>query len=62
MTEEAPRAFTVRQVADALQVPTKQVYALIHAGQLAVLPVGRHFRIPAHELDALLQSARRHVA
>lgn len=52
-----PRAFTVEQVAKALQVTNKQVYALIRHGDLQVLRVGRHYRIPDFELDRLLNTA-----
>lgn len=52
-----PRAYTVAQVAEALQLPDKQVYTLIHTGQLTALRCGRHYRIPDHELERLLHSA-----
>lgn len=50
-------AYTVAQVAELMQLNTKQVYALIHAGRLTAVPCGRHYRIPAHALDRLLHSA-----
>jgi excisionase family DNA binding protein len=56
MTDK-PRAYTVDQVAQLLQLPAKQVYALIHRRELAAIKVGRHFRIPAHALEELLHSA-----
>lgn len=52
-----PRAYTVVQVAEALQLNKGQVYALIQTGQLTALRCGRHYRIPDHELERLLHSA-----
>jgi excisionase family DNA binding protein len=62
MTADRPRAYTVVQVAELLQVPDKQVYALIHSGELTAVKVGRHYRIPDHALERLLHSADADVA
>jgi excisionase family DNA binding protein len=62
MNDERPRGYTVPQVAQLLQLPDKQVYALIHRGELAAVKVGRHFRIPDHALERLLHSADADVA
>lgn len=43
-------AWTVAEVAESLRVSDKQVYALLKAGELKYLPVGKHYRIPDEEL------------
>ena len=51
------RAYSVRQVAQLLHLPERQVYSLIHNGQLTAVRMGRHYRIPDHALERLLHSA-----
>lgn len=54
---DKPRAYTVVQVAELLQVADKQVYELIRTGSLAAVRIGKHYRIPDHALERLLRSA-----
>lgn len=56
------RAYTVEQVATALQLPKDQIYTLIHDGRLAALKAGKHFRIPDFEFERYLRSACADVA
>lgn len=51
-----PRAFTVEQIAEQLQLPRHQIYMAIHAGRLRAVRIGRHWRIPDHELERLLHA------
>lgn len=44
-------AYTAREVADAISVPVKQVYAMCRDGELPSFRVGKHLRIPAAALD-----------
>lgn len=52
-----PRAYTAAQVAEFLQLPVKQVYALIQRRELSAIKVGRHYRVPAAELERYLYRA-----
>ncbi len=56
------RGLTVAQVAEALQVNKKQVYELIHDGRIDYGRVGRHYRIPADQIDRVLRSGDRSAA
>lgn len=55
----AVRAYSVAQIAEALQLPDKQVYGLIHDGELAALRIGKHYRVTGEEFERYLQSGRR---
>lgn len=54
-----PRAYTIDQVAAQLQLPWRQVYDQVRAGRIAGFRIGKHWRIPDHELERLLHSADR---
>lgn len=54
MSTDPPRAYTVTQVARALQLPYKKTLQLIHTGEIRARRFGAHWRIPAHELERLL--------
>lgn len=51
------RGLSVQEVADALGVPDKQIYALVDAGEIGHVRIGRHIRVPDFELDRLLNKA-----
>jgi len=57
MTPLRPRAYTIGQVAELLQLPYRQVYNSVTEGRMAAFRFGRHWRIPDHELERLLHSA-----
>jgi excisionase family DNA binding protein len=61
-TTPKPRAYTIAQVAQLLQVPYRQIYNSVTEGRMNAFRVGRHWRIPDHELERLLHSADHHVA
>lgn len=48
---------TVKEAADFLRVNPKTIYALIAAGKLAAVRVGRVIRIPRAALDRLSSGA-----
>lgn len=51
------RGLSVLEVAAALGVPDEQVYALVHAGEIGHVRIGKHIRVPDFELDRLLNKA-----
>jgi len=48
---------TVPEVADRLRVQRMTVYRWIEDGKLPAMQIGKHYRIKASDLDALLESA-----
>jgi excisionase family DNA binding protein len=50
------RLLTVAEVAEQLGVSDKQIYAAVHAGELAFLP-GRTWRFRSHDVEAYLANA-----
>ncbi len=55
---EAPRVRTVDETAKLLRVNPRVIYGMIQRGELRGVKVGRLFRIPADEVEALLRGAR----
>ena len=55
----AIRALTVDEVAAALKVARRTVYALLHEGALAPVRVGRAFRIDEAELRRFVETGGR---
>lgn len=51
----APRAYTVAQVAAALQLPYKKTLRLVQDGVIHGRRFGQHWRIPDLELERLLR-------
>lgn len=51
------RGLSVLEVAATLGVSDEQVYALVHAGEIGHVRIGKHIRIPDFELDRLLSKA-----
>lgn len=49
---------TVPEVAERLRVRTMTIYRWIEAGKLPALQVGKHYRIRASDLEAMLESSR----
>ena len=46
--------YTVKQMAEMLQISLTTAYALIHSGQVRAVKVGAQYRIPAATLDELV--------
>jgi excisionase family DNA binding protein len=53
--ELEPRLLTVAQVASALSLSTKSVYKLLAAQELRGTRILRDIRVPAAEVDALIE-------
>lgn len=51
------RGFSVLEVATALGVSDEQIYTLVRRGEIGHVRIGRHIRIPDHELDRFLSKA-----
>ena len=51
------RGFSVLEVAAALGVSDEQIYKLVSEGGLGHIRVGKHIRVPDHELDRFLAKA-----
>ena len=49
---------TVPEVAGRLRVRTMTIYRWIEAGKLPALQVGKHYRIRAGDLEAMLEDSR----
>lgn len=49
---------TVPEVAQQLRVTTMTVYRWIDDGKLPAMQVGKHYRIRAIDLDAMLENSR----
>ena len=47
---------TVKEVARLLNVPAQEIYALISAGQLRAIRIGRAIRIPRRFLEEFVQA------
>lgn len=47
---------TPEQVADYLQLSPDYVYRLIRGNQLVASKIGRHYRIPKHDVEQFLQA------
>lgn len=54
----SPEILTPNQAADYLQVDRETVYRYIRSGQLIASKLGRSYRIPKANVDALLWAAR----
>lgn len=52
---EGPRALTVDQVAERLQIHRKTVERLLQDGKLHAIKVGRVWRVPLSSLEAYLR-------
>ena len=61
MFKEFPDILTVPQVAQALNVSTKAVYALVHANKLGWIRVGRSIKVPKFSLEEFVKTARNNV-
>lgn len=53
-TNIAPQLLTVREVAEALRVSTETIRRHVHDGTIRAVTIGRLIRIPAPELERLL--------
>ncbi|MCC7107057.1 MAG: helix-turn-helix domain-containing protein [Chloroflexi bacterium] len=53
-TDRAPEVMTPDQVAEYLQVDRETVYRYIRSGELTASKLGRHYRIPKPNVEALL--------
>ena len=49
---------TVPEIAERMRVRTMTVYRWIEAGKLPAVQVGKHYRVRASDLEAMLESAR----
>ncbi len=58
---EYPDILTVAQVAQALGIGLKAVYALVNNKQLGALRVGRTIKIPKFALEEYVKTARNNV-
>lgn len=50
-----PKAYTVNEVAQALQVSRNRIYDMVATGELPALRLGKTIRIPAEQLDQWIQ-------
>jgi excisionase family DNA binding protein len=53
-----PRAYSIAQVAERLEVSEQTVYRLIRAGRLSTVPHLSPLRVASHELDEFLIGKR----
>lgn len=60
--EPRPRAYTVAQIAAALQLPYKKTLRLVQTGEIRGHRFGQHWRIPDLELERLLRAMAGEVA
>ena len=56
---ERHEVLTVEETAKLLRVNPRAIYGMIHRGELRSIKVGRLFRIPAHQLEALLKKGEK---
>src|SRR5688572_19612136 len=56
--DRSPEIMTPNQAADYLQVDRETVYRYIRSGQLIASKLGRSYRIPRTNVDALLWATR----
>lgn len=61
MFKEFPDILTVPQVAQALNVSTKAVYALVRTQKLGCIRVGRTIKVPKFSLEEFVKTARNNV-
>ncbi|MBE6943763.1 MAG: helix-turn-helix domain-containing protein [Ruminococcaceae bacterium] len=61
MFREYPDILTVPQVAKALGVSTKSVYALVNDKRLGHIRVGRTIKVPKFSLEEFVKTARNNV-
>lgn len=52
-----PRAHSVATASLLLDVPDKTVYQMVADGLISHVRLGRHIRVPAHEIERLLSDA-----
>lgn len=53
--DTTPLVFTIAETAAKLRVHRSTIYRLIHSGDLRAIRVGQSLRIPARELERLLE-------
>ena len=61
MFREYPDILTGRQVAQALGICTKAVYALVNDKKLGAIRVGRIIKVPKFCLEEFVKTARNNV-
>lgn len=61
MFREYPDILTVPQVAQALGICTKAVYALVNGKKLGAIRVGRTIKVPKFCLEEFVKTARNNV-
>ena len=61
MFREYPDILTVPQVAQALGISSKAVYALVNGKQLGAIRVGRTIKVPKFCLEEFVKTARNNV-
>lgn len=61
MFREYPDILTVAQVAQALGICTKAVYALVNGKKLGAIRVGRIIKVPKFCLEEFVKTARNNV-
>ena len=61
MFKEYPDILTVPQVAQALGVCRKTVYALVNDNKLGAIRVGRTIKVPKFSLEEFIRTARNNV-
>ena len=61
MFKEYPDILTVAQVANALGVGTKAVYALVKNHELGCVHIGKTIKVPKFCLEDFVRTARNHV-
>lgn len=61
MFKEYPDILTIPQVAQALGVGRKAVYALVNDKKLGAIRVGRTIKVPKFSLEEFVKTARNNI-